>query len=64
MPAVTTCPCMEPNTMESAMDTTTRETARKAPATGSTVESTTMKVVMMKEPEAEPCRYAVGVIRQ
>ena len=60
MPAVTTCLGMEPNTMESTMDTTTRE----APATESRVESTAMKVVMMKEPEAEPYRYAVGVIRQ
>ena len=60
MPAVTTDAGMETNTMESSVNTTTRETAGKAPAT----ESTMMKVVMMKEPEAEPYRYAVGVIRQ
>src|SRR5262249_54961687 len=63
MPAVTT-DAMETNTMESTVNTTTRETAGKAPATENRVESTMMKVVMMKEPEAEPYRYAVGVIRQ
>ena len=36
----------------------------KASATESTAESTLMKVVMMKEREAEPYRNAVGVIRQ
>jgi len=52
MPAVTTDAGMETNTMESSVNTTTRETAGKAPAT----ESTMMKVVMMKEPEPEPYR--------
>ena len=56
MPAVTTDAGMETNTMESSVNTPTRETAGKAPATESTVESTMMKVVMMKEPEPEPYR--------
>ena len=64
MPAVTTYPGTETDTMESSVNTPTGETAGKAPATESTVESTMMKVVMMKEPEPEPYRYAVGVIRQ
>ena len=62
MPAVATDAGMETNTMESSVNTTTRENAGKAPVTESTMESTMMKVVMMKEPEAEPYRYAVGVI--
>ena len=50
MPAVTTTAGKETNTMECTVD---RETTMKAPATESSVETNAMKIVMMKEPEAE-----------
>ena len=64
MPAVTTSGDMETNTMECTADTTAWKTTTKATGTKRPVETTMMESVMMKEPEPEPDRYAVGVVRK
>ena len=64
MPAVTTTAGMETAAPEATMETTPRDEAntRDATAMETPVETTMMKVTMMKEPE--PCGNAVCVIRK
>ena len=66
MPAVTTTAGMETTAQECAVETTAGNEANMGEATAPKrpVETSMMEAVMMKEPEPEPYRYAVGVIRQ
>ena len=66
MPAVTTTAAMETTATETTVETTAREIAVEASTSETPVETPMMKVMMTKEPKADPNPYgnAVGVVRK